>query len=71
MSESPRSKKAPPMPLVAALPAVPHVGLVDLLRAADAAVVAGEMHRARQLLAAAMEHAERVDQAPGKRRRDG
>lgn len=52
------------------LPAVPSVDLLDLLRAADAAVVAGELARARSLIAAAAAELDAEKAAPVPNRTD-
>jgi hypothetical protein len=65
----PNPEKAPPLD-VATLPAVPRVGVLDLLRAADAAVVAGEGARARSLIAAAIAELEPEKAAPVPERSD-
>jgi len=49
---------------VSALPASPRVGVLDLLRAIDAAALAGDLHRVRSLVAAAVESVERATAAP-------
>jgi len=65
----PNPEKAPEGEL-AVLPATPRVSPIDLLRAADAALLAGELARARSLIAAAAAQLEAEKAAPVPKRSD-